>query len=471
MSKENKTGLIRPYKSQIAILHRAVDAFLIFLSLVLISKVSHIPWHDRYSFIAIVGVLLFLVFSNHSDLYRTWRFSRLSDELLQFGVTWMAVVAGLVTITFLMKTSTDYSRFVVGAWFLVVPVLLGIYRLGVRTVLHRLRREGMNTRSVAIVGANDLGYRLSSTLQSSPWMGLRFAGYYDDRKLEANRISDNTHNSLYGDIDLLIDQIHKGAVDIVYIAFPLRAEPRVNEVLNRLSDTTASVYYVPDFNVFDILHGRWITIGDMHVVSINETPHLGIDGAIKRIEDLVLSTLILAVLLIPMLLIALGVKLSSRGPVIFKQRRYGMDGQEILVWKFRSMTVCEDGDDIAQAKKCDVRVTPFGAFLRRTSLDELPQFFNVLQGSMSIVGPRPHAVAHNEAYRKLINRYMLRHKVKPGITGLAQVNGWRGETDTLEKMERRVEHDLHYIQNWSLILDLKLIGKTMYSGFRDKNAY
>ncbi|HEY9847420.1 MAG TPA: exopolysaccharide biosynthesis polyprenyl glycosylphosphotransferase, partial [Candidatus Caenarcaniphilales bacterium] len=172
-----------------------------------------------------------------------------------------------------------------------------------------------------------------------------------------------------------------------------------------------------------------------------------------------------------MILIALGVKVSSPGPILFKQRRYGLNGQEILVYKFRSMTVMEDGETVLQAKRNDFRITKFGAFLRRTSLDELPQFINVLQGRMSIVGPRPHAVAHNEQYRKLISGYMLRHKVKPGITGCAQVHGFRGETDTLDKMQKRVEYDLQYLKNWSLGLDLQIIFKTALVFFHNRNAY
>jgi putative colanic acid biosynthesis UDP-glucose lipid carrier transferase len=212
-------------------------------------------------------------------------------------------------------------------------------------------------------------------------------------------------------------------------------------------------------------------LGEFPVVSIHETPFNGVDGWIKRLEDIVLSTLILSLISIPMLIIALGVKLSSSGPVFYKQNRYGLRGNRIEVWKFRTMTACEDDAEVRQVQQSDVRVTPLGAFLRRTSLDELPQFINVLQGRMSIVGPRPHAVIHNEEYRKLISGYMLRHKVRPGITGLAQVNGWRGETDTLDKMEKRIEYDLAYIKNWSLLLDVKIILLTLFKGFSGKNVY
>jgi putative colanic acid biosynthesis UDP-glucose lipid carrier transferase len=251
----------------------------------------------------------------------------------------------------------------------------------------------------------------------------------------------------------------------------MSAESRIVKLVEALGDTTASVYLVPNFFIFDLMKGKLTEIDGIPLLSLHETPFSGADGWLKRIEDIVLGSLILSLIALPMVFIALGVKLTSPGPALFKQHRYGLNGKIVEVWKFRSMSCQEDGDTVRQASKSDARVTPLGAFLRRTSLDELPQFINVLQGTMSIVGPRPHAVAHNEQYRKLIRGYMLRHKVRPGITGLAQVNGWRGETDTLEKMRMRVRFDLAYMQNWSILLDLKIIFQTIFKGFTNPNAY
>jgi putative colanic acid biosynthesis UDP-glucose lipid carrier transferase len=251
----------------------------------------------------------------------------------------------------------------------------------------------------------------------------------------------------------------------------MRAEERIRGVLTKLADTTASVYIVPDFFVFQMLHSRWTDIGGLPAVSVFENPLYGVDGLAKRVFDLLVAGIATVLLALPMLIVAIAIKLTSRGPVFFRQRRYGLDGQEILVWKFRTMTVCEDGNRVTQATKTDSRVTPLGAFLRKTSIDELPQLFNVLGGSMSLVGPRPHAATHNEQYRKMIEGYMLRHKVKPGITGLAQVRGWRGETDTLEKMQRRVECDHEYIREWSLWLDVKILFRTVLVVLAAKNAY
>jgi putative colanic acid biosynthesis UDP-glucose lipid carrier transferase len=219
------------------------------------------------------------------------------------------------------------------------------------------------------------------------------------------------------------------------------------------------------------MQARVDKVGNVPVVSMCESPFTGLDGAVKNITDFILALLILILLSPIMLSIALAVKITSPGPVIFRQRRYGLNGEEITVYKFRSMTVVEDGAEVKQAEKNDQRVTKIGAFLRRTSLDELPQFINVVQGRMSIVGPRPHAVAHNEFYRKLIRGYMLRHKAKPGITGWAQVNGFRGETEKLEKMQARIEFDLYYLQNWSILLDLHIILRTLWVVIRGDNAY
>jgi putative colanic acid biosynthesis UDP-glucose lipid carrier transferase len=257
----------------------------------------------------------------------------------------------------------------------------------------------------------------------------------------------------------------------IYITMPLGSQPRIVELLEQVQGTTASLFFVPDVFGISIIQGRLQDMSGVPVVGICETPFTGTNDLVKRISDIVLSTIIL-ILISPILLaVAIGVKLSSPGPVIFRQRRNGLDGGEIIVYKFRSMRAQDNGQVVRQATKADPRITPFGAFIRRTSLDELPQFINVLQGRMSIVGPRPHAVAHNEEYRRLIKAYMVRHKVKPGITGWAQVNGFRGETDTIEKMQARVEYDLEYLRNWSLGLDLQIIVRTIRLMFFDRHAY
>ena len=276
---------------------------------------------------------------------------------------------------------------------------------------------------------------------------------------------------LVGKLGELANYAKENHIDLIYLSLPMATQPRILNILDELRDTTASIYFVPDMFVTDLIQGQMGNVCNMPVVSVCETPFTGTNALFKRGSDIVLSLLIIGLISPLLLAIAVAVKFTSPGPVIFKQRRYGLDGEEIIVYKFRSMTVCEDGPHIPQARKNDNRITPLGAFLRKTSLDELPQFFNVLQGRMSIVGPRPHAVAHNEQYRKLIKGYMVRHKVKPGITGWAQVNGLRGETETLDKMQARIDYDLDYLRNWSLGLDLKIILMTIGVVFKDQYAY
>jgi putative colanic acid biosynthesis UDP-glucose lipid carrier transferase len=305
-----------------------------------------------------------------------------------------------------------------------------------------------------------------------PWLGYNFIGFFDDRVECVNRRLDIQQvGDIAGGFPQLLEKSKSGEIDHIYITLPLCAEKRISSLIQQLADSTVSVNIVPDFFTFNLIQSKWSNVQGIPVVSVFDTPFNALDGLAKRIEDLVLCMIILPIITIPMLIIAIAIKLSSPGPVIFKQQRYGVKGENIEVWKFRSMTVCENGDQIKQATQHDSRITPLGAFLRRTSLDELPQFLNVLQGTMSVVGPRPHAIAHNEYYRKQIQGYMLRHKVKPGITGQAQINGCRGETDTLDKMEARIHHDLEYLKQWSLWLDIKIVFLTVFKGFVSKQAY
>jgi putative colanic acid biosysnthesis UDP-glucose lipid carrier transferase len=322
-----------------------------------------------------------------------------------------------------------------------------------------------------VVGAGEQGSRLARAITGAPWMGLKLIGLFDDRTPAPGRIPDDLPSPLLGTTADLLREVAAGHVDMVYVTLPINNTSRVGSLLEALSDTTTSVYFVPDMFLFSMFNGRWVRIGELPAVSVFETPFYGIGGWIKRAEDLAIATLVLLIMAIPMLLIAMAIRWTTPGPALFRQRRYGLDGREFWMWKFRTMTGCETEGDIAQARRDDPRVTGIGAFLRRTSLDELPQFLNVLMGSMSVIGPRPHATAHNEYYRRQVRHYMMRHKVRPGISGWAQASGLRGETDTIDKMEARVEYDLWYIRNWSVLLDLKIILLTLRHGWRDGNAY
>lgn len=463
-------GLFKTHSSKLSFLFRILDGLLILIILHVCVKLFGVELVSSYWAASAWSIILFISVAELNGLYRSWRFSPISREARQVVLVWAMVFVLLVMLAFFTKTSVMYSRRVIFAWMILAPVSLVTVRVMVRLLLRELRKRGYNTRTLVIAGASASSQKLIALVQAVPWLGFRIVGVYDDRNTTRQPVAQEpTH--LRGDLTQLVADVHSKGIDFVYIALPMQEEKRIVRLIDALADTTASVYLIPDFFVFDLLHARWLNLGGLPVVSIFESPFHGVDGWLKQVEDWVLGSLILLLISPLLLLIALGVKLTSPGPVIFRQRRYGLNGQIVEVWKFRSMTVCEDGEHILQARKVDPRVTRFGAFLRRTSLDELPQFINVLQGSMSIVGPRPHAVAHNEQYRRLIHGYMLRHKVKPGITGWAQINGWRGETDTLDKMEKRIECDLEYIRNWSLWLDFKIILFTLFRGFLGKNAY
>ncbi len=374
--------------------------------------------------------------------------------------SWFVVVGLLLLIGWATRTLGSFDPRVILAWVIAAPVALFAARALMPVVLLRvLAVEGVQ-RVAVIAGEGELGRKLAERIQVSPFLGIRFAGFFDDRSPE--RIGGVGPGEILGPLEHVAAYVKTHHVDLIYVTLPMASQPRILKLLDELHDTTASIYFVPDIFLFDLIQARMDTIGGMPVVAACETPFYGISGLIKRATDIILALVILALILPLMLVIAIGVKMSSPGPVLFKQRRYGLDGKEIIVYKFRTMNVLEDGNVIKQATRNDGRVTQFGALLRQTSLDELPQFFNVLQGRMSVVGPRPHAVAHNEMYRRLIKGYMIRHKVRPGITGLAQVNGLRGETDTLDKMQLRIEHDLDYLRNWSLQLDLQIVVKTIF---------
>jgi putative colanic acid biosysnthesis UDP-glucose lipid carrier transferase len=379
-------------------------------------------------------------------------------------VRWGAIVAALLFVMFAFHLSTAFSRRVILTWFVITPIALCLSQAV------RLRAswfaEHTPTRRYIIVGVNDVGLELARRL---PARG--FSGYFDFRS--PDRVSPLLDADQFaGHCRDLADYVRSHAVGVVYIALPLANVPRLSALINALRDTTASVYFVPDAFAFDLIQGRVAEVNGMPLLSVCDTPFHGTDAVLKRTMDVTLGVCAFLLALPLIMLIATAVKLSSPGPVLFRQRRYGLNGEEITVYKFRSMTVCEDGPVVTQATAQDHRVTGIGRFIRKTSLDELPQLFNVLQGTMSLVGPRPHAVAHNEKYRRLINGYMIRHKVRPGITGLAQVNGLRGETNTVDKMAERVRYDLEYLRNWSPWLDLTILIKSLRVVWSDyRNTY
>lgn len=416
-----------------------------------------VPFDGPY---IILSLLVFsLTFPGHAP--RGTSAAAIAREVL---AGWILIVGLLLMLGWATRTLGSFDERVIVAWVAVTPVAMFVGHMLVPIVLPRLLAAEGIQRVAVIAGGGTLGRKLAHQIETSPFLGIKVAGFFDDRAKE--RLPELGAKPLLGNVDNLSEYAKKNRVDLIYITLPMASQPRIMKLLDELHDTTASVYFSPDIFTFDLIQARMDTIGGIPVLAVCESPFCGMNAIVKRASDIILSALILILISPVLAALALGVKLSSPGPVLFKQRRYGLNGQEVVVYKFRSMKVTEDGPVIKQATKDDPRVTRFGAFIRRTSLDELPQFINVLQGRMSIVGPRPHAVAHNEMYRKLIKSYMIRHKVRPGITGWAQVNGLRGETETVEKMKARIEYDLDYLRHWSLRLDLRIIWRTIFVVFK-----
>ncbi len=453
----------------VALLRSLLNPFVILASLGACLFWYDEPLTGHYLMLAVLSFFVSSQLFDRVDLFRLRPVELLVRAARDVLFAWPLTVAIVGFIIYATNYNQIYDRDVLIAWFVLTPIPIVLAHLGVHFLLRLMSRAATAQKRVVVIGASRLGMRIVECITADPLLGVSVQGFFDDRN--PRRLPDLGKYQVRGGIEDVPAFVREHGINLVLISLPMVAQPRILKLLDELRDTTASIYFLPDIFAFDLIQARFDEIDGMPLVAVCETPYAGVNGALKRGFDLVFTLAALLVLWPLMFLIALGVKISSPGPAIFKQRRYGLDGREILVYKFRTMTVLEDGGVVRQATKNDARVTPFGAFLRKTSLDELPQLLNVLAGSMSIVGPRPHAVAHNEQYRKLIKGYMLRHKVRPGITGWAQVNGFRGETDTIEKMHGRIEHDLHYLRNWTLSLDLWVIVKTVLVLFRDKAAY
>jgi putative colanic acid biosysnthesis UDP-glucose lipid carrier transferase len=379
--------------------------------------------------------------------------------------TAVLVVSGLALIGYATGYLDLFPGEVALTWATGLPFALTGCQYVVRRMLPQAQRALQSETSVVICGANAVGLRLANHFHQRRDLGERFVGFFDDR--DHARLGAIGALPLLGKLEDLADFVKHHKVQRVFVTLPMASQPRVLKLIEGLRDTTASLYFVPDIFITPLINGHVETLSGLPVISVCDTPFRGINRLLKRLEDIVVASFVL-VLTSPLLLaVAIGVRLSGPGPILFRQRRYGLDGRDVWVYKFRSMSVTEDGDQVFRAAaRGDPRITRFGALIRRTSLDEMPQFLNVLQGQMSVVGPRPHAVAMNEEYRRLIPSYMLRHKVKPGITGLAQVRGYRGGSD-LGQIRKRIACDIEYLRRWSPGLDLWIILRTIAVVFRD----
>ena len=444
----------RGFQVVLASVNRILDAAIIWISLYLLRQYFQIEPDKQglYVLPALLAIIIYFLVAELFSLYRLVRLTSLGEITKKICLIWVVVTIALLLIALATKSSTDYSRLTIGSWLVLCPITLIFSHLALFKLFHHLSNQKNNLLSYAILGEGQSINALPEKIAQAPWAKFRLTG-------------------IFNSLPALLEELKTQPVDYVFLSYGSHEQQKIISAIRALEDSTASVYLVPDLLLSDLLGSRWIMLGDTPLVVINDHPFYGGWWALKKIEDLVLGSIILLLTLPLMAVIAIAIKLSSPGPVLFKQRRHGLNGEVIKIFKFRTMTSLEDGDVIVQATQEDSRITKIGKFLRRHSLDELPQFFNVLEGTMSIVGPRPHALAHNEHYRQLISGYMQRHKVKPGITGWAQAHGLRGETDTIEKMQKRVEYDLYYINHWSIGLDLKIIFLTIFNGFKGETAY
>jgi len=445
--------------------HRILDAFLPLGMLFCITQFLNIPWHDRYLTMGLLGGMLFTLSAQTVGIYQSWRGRPLFTSFKLIMTAWIISWLVLIFFAFLAKDTQNFSRLVITIWAVLVPSMFILYRIAIRTLIAKLRSKGLNTQNIAIIGAGKVGQQVAEALAQSPWLGYKVTAFIDDNpalinsEINGTPVVSNTKQTIQ-----IINQYH---IHEIYICLPMRAEEKIKEILNQLTDTTAIVKFVPDIFTFDLMHAKFTELKGLPIISIYDSPLNSTTAKfLKRVEDIVLSSIILMLISPVMVVLAIGVKLTSPGPIFYRQTRVGWNGKNFEMLKFRSMPVDVEKNGVQWGSAKNKTNTKFGQFIRATSLDELPQFINVLKGDMSIVGPRPERDIFVEKFRKEIPRYMQKHMVKAGITGWAQINGWRGDTS----LEKRIEFDLHYINNWSLWLDIKIIFLTLFKGFINKNA-
>ena len=417
--------------------------------------------------LALVAAYLFvLILFPFFNIYRAYRGVSLWAETQRLLSAWGAVVTLLILLMFATKSSANFSREWIGLWALLGFVGLAVFRSLVRMLLRSLRRRGFNLRHIYIVGAGDLGREVASRLAASPWMGLHVAAFYDDNPALQKTVVAGV--PVQGTLDDLPLNLQDADIDQVWMTLPLRAEDRAKSLLHNLRHHNIQIRFVPDIYGFQLLNHSITEVAGLPVINLTESPMSGVNHVLKLFEDQVLAVVFLILLAPLMFAVAIGVKLSSPGPVFYRQRRVTWNGEHFEIYKFRSMAVgAERESGPVWAKRNDARTHPFGALLRRWSLDELPQLFNVLKGQMSIVGPRPERPEFIEKFKDLVPGYMQKHLVKAGITGWAQVNDLRGDSD----LHKRIEYDLFYIENWSVWFDLRIIFLTVFKIFTSRHAF
>ena len=439
------------------------------IAMLLVYLIYPVSDPSALTIIALLGAMGFTFAAELTGAYADLRLRPFYIEARRVIGAWCLTLIFMLTVSWAVKITGNFSRLQIGMWAVLGAALLVAVRWGIRDMLFRYRRSGKNQRQAVVIGGGSLASQWVQTVRAYPEIGITPVAAFDDDPAKAGNTCDGV--PVLGTCDEAVGYVNEHHVPMVFITLPLTAEKRVQQILQQFLDSPANIYIIPDIFTFELMNLNAFQVAGLPVIALSTSPMNARKETLKRAEDILIGSLALILAAPVMLLIALVIKLDSPGPVFFRQWRYGLDGREIRVWKFRTMSVTEDGHKFCQASRNDCRITRVGRVIRRISLDELPQLFNVLAGSMSLVGPRPHAVAHDEQFRSLLPGYMWRLKIKPGITGWAQVNGWRGETDTLEKMKGRMDHDLYYIENWTLTLDIKILWLTLWRGFINENAF
>lgn len=457
---------MRLYSKDLNRLQRLLDPCLLTLLFLAIHRVSGVAEAGP----ALTVFLLAALILPSGKLYRSYRQTSLWTLMRRVSFSWLFVLTALLFIAFLLKISARFSRMEMSLWALSGWALLLLVHVGGRKLLRWYRLYGGNTRSVVFWGTPSQALAFHHRLAQLPWIGLRLVAWFQSPAPQEVALPPSMP-PCSGGLQEMGAWLNAHDVDQIYFSYLFDKDVPLTELLQFFGDSCKPVFYLPDW-ANSTMRFEVDRLGDAFAINIWGQEQSLIDHRIKRLADLSFAVLALLILSPLLLIIALLVAFSSPGPVLFVQQRYGLDGRPFAMLKFRTMTVIEDGamPGLRQASRNDPRVTPVGRILRRWSLDELPQLLNVLDGSMSLVGPRPHAVAHNEHYRRLVPAYMQRHLCKPGMTGLAQVEGWRGETPELEAMVRRVDADLRYLREWSLSLDFRILLRTVWR-FTSRDVY
>lgn len=463
-------GLLKEYSQILSLVLRGLDVSAVIASglIAYIAKFQDVNLNQHYVIAIGLGALFTLFVFPFFHIYESVRAKKIWQHIFNILQAVAALLIILSGLAFMTKTGDYFSRLWFMYWGISSLVLIIVFRFTMMMFLRVMRSQGMNERRVIIIGAGDLGKRMAASVQQKMWTGFRVVLFFDDviqnkpKALHSIPLMQTPEN-----ISSFIANYNQ-SIEEVWIALPLRAEQRVRDILHQLRHDTVTARYVLDIFSMDLLNHSITDLAGFPVLNVRSTPMIGMNRMIKAIEDRILASLILLMISPVLLILSLLVKLSSSGPIFYKQKRVGWNGKEFEMLKFRTMPVnAEEKTGPVWATPQESRATFFGSLLRKTSLDELPQFINVLKGDMSIVGPRPERLVFVEEFKEKIPRYMQKHLVKAGITGWAQVNGWRGSTS----LEKRIEYDLFYIENWSLWLDLKIIFLTLLRGFINKNAY